>query len=178
MILLQLNSPLFAFIQPVAGDRDPLPQSTTSVDLSRRTGSMPATSFQSEYPATPAPGMSILYLLASSSLKESFRSVYSKDAPAPAKLSRNAKKRKSWAKSHPEEVALKKQVLSQLHLHTSIAGASSEVTGRTSYQVLPKTASGASGSKGSDLKREIDILVSNAEYRTSLLRGFRIIPYR
>jgi len=66
---------------------------------------------------------------------------------------------------------------SQKRLAESIATKSVQVVMPNSYSLLPKSSSGASGSRSQSLKDEIELLRNNPTFRLAILKTFCPIPY-
>lgn len=107
-----------------------------------------------------------------------------KPAPKPdnqgTELSRNAKKRKAYAASDKgrERRAKQHHQKSQERLTRSIAGNSIDIQSSASFDGLPKSINGASGSRSQLIKDEIGLLRTNHCFRIAQLKTFRVIPYR
>ena len=95
------------------------------------------------------------------------------------KLTRNARKRKAYKDSPASKARRARQhhLVSQERLAESIASKSIQVTASNSYDLLPKSCNGASGSRSQSLKDEIDLLRNNPTFRLAVLKAFRAIPY-
>jgi hypothetical protein len=95
------------------------------------------------------------------------------------RLAPNARKWKAYEASSAGKARRARQhhLASQKRLAESIATKSIQVTTPNSYTLLPKSYSGASGSRSFSLKDEIDLLHDNLTFRHALLKTFRAIPY-
>jgi hypothetical protein len=94
-------------------------------------------------------------------------------------LTSKAKKRKAYQASSAGKArrAHQHRLASQKRLAESIATQSVQVATPNSYSLLPKSSSGASGSRSQSLKDEIELLRNNPTFRLAILKTFRPIPY-